>query len=260
MTTLLIDGDVLCYQATAACEQETQWSDDMWTLHTDAKAAMQMLHGNVSDLAETLKADDVVLCLSGQSDLNWRKGVLSTYKQNRAGMRKPIGYRAVVEYVRSTYSTVCEPALEGDDLMALIATRPFRGEHFVVVTIDKDLKGVPCNLYNPNRPELGVVEVSRFDADRWHMMQTLMGDATDGYTGCPGIGPVKAEKILSVALAEAEDGDDAAINVWRHILLAYSKAGLSDEIALQQARVSRILRHGEYDFNTKKVTLWQPPA
>ena len=38
--------------------------------------------------------------------------------------------------------------------------------------------------------------ISEEDADYFHMMQTLTGDTTDGYPGCPSVGKVTAEKIL----------------------------------------------------------------
>jgi hypothetical protein len=33
---LLIDADMYLFQAASACEVETDWGDDKWTLHSDA--------------------------------------------------------------------------------------------------------------------------------------------------------------------------------------------------------------------------------
>ena len=93
------------------------------------------------------------------------------------------------------------------------------------------------------------------------MMQTLTGDTTDGYTGCPGIGPKTAEKILQAALAEGTtEANPAQLReiYWQHVVKAYAKAGLSEEEALTQARVARICRNSDYDFKTKQVILWSP--
>ncbi len=38
------------------------------------------------------------------------------------------------------------------------------------------------------------------EADRYHLYQTLVGDATDGYPGCPGVGEVAANKVLDERL------------------------------------------------------------
>ena len=75
-------------------------------------------------------------------------------------------------------------------------------------------------------------------------MQTLIGDIADGYKGCPGIGAVKAKKLL----------DEAP--VWATVKDAYEKAGLTEEDALQQARMARILRSSDYPDG--QVKLWSP--
>ena len=85
----------------------------------------------------------------------------------------------------------------------------------------------------------------------WHMMQTLTGDSTDGYSGCPGCGPKTAEKILAPLVPD---------DYWKAVVKAYSAAGLSEDEALVQARVARICWASDYDFKKKKVKLWNPPA
>jgi DNA polymerase-1 len=46
-------------------------------------------------------------------------------------------------------------------------------------------------------------------------------------------------------------------DMWKIVVKAYEKAGMNEQDALQQARVARILRHGEYDKKTGEVKLWQ---
>ena len=36
----------------------------------------------------------------------------------------------------------------------------------------------------------------------------------------------------------------------------FEKHGLSEEVAIENARLARILRNGEYNFDTKEVKLW----
>ena len=43
------------------------------------------------------------------------------------------------------------------------------------------------------------------------------------------------------------------------VLAAYEKAGLGPDYALTMARLARILREGEYDFDKEEVKLWIPP-
>ena len=78
-------------------------------------------------------------------------------------------------------------------------------------------------------------------------MQTLTGDPTDGYSGCPSIGKVSAERILK---------DNST---WQAVVDTYKKKKLSEDAALQQARVARILRASDYDFKKKEIKLWLPP-
>jgi DNA polymerase-1 len=88
--------------------------------------------------------------------------------------------------------------------------------------------------------------IAENEANYAHMMQTLCGDSTDGYSGCPGVGPKKAEAILANG------------HTWDLVLDAFRKAGLSEDEALVQARVARILRHHEFDQRTSEVKLWTP--
>ena len=242
--TALIDGDVVLYEVTASCEQAWDWGNDLWTLHSDFREAKQRFDCWVADLRKVLEVESTLIALSDKE--NWRKEVLSTYKANRKGKRKPVTYPKLRQYVEETYKTVCMPTLEADDVLGIYATDPKQSKDSIVVTIDKDLKTVPGLHFNPGHPEEGVVEVSLEQADFNHLMQALAGDPVDGYAGCPGIGPVRAERMLS---------DDPT---WSKVVEIYSSKSLSHDDALIQARVARILRHGEYDSVTKTVKLWSP--
>jgi DNA polymerase-1 len=107
------------------------------------------------------------------------------------------------------------------------------------------MKQIPGKLVR--WPNTDIVEVTEEEADYFHMVQTLTGDATDGYSGCPGVGPVRAEKLIK-----------NMTDPWTEVVKAYEKAGLSEQDALVQARVARILRASDYDFRRKEVKLWTP--
>ena len=84
------------------------------------------------------------------------------------------------------------------------------------------------------------------------MYQTLVGDLTDGFSGCPKIGAIKASRIL----ANKKDMPE----MWEAVVDTFKKNGLSEKVALMEARMARILRASDYDFKTKKPILWSPPA
>ena len=244
--TLLIDGDIVLYEVTIASEFAVDWGDDMWTLHSDLKQAKERFDCWVADMQEKVGSDSSVIAFSGQS--NWRKSVLPTYKANRKKKRKPLIFKPLKDYVRGRYTVYEFDALEGDDVLGLLSGSPglggIKGEK-VVVTIDKDLMTIPGFHYYPNRPDDGIIEVSEDQADYNHLLQSLSGDAVDGYSGCPGIGPKRAAAALK----------DPS---WESVVDVYRSAGLEEEDALVQARVARILRWGEFDIKKEEVKLWQP--
>ena len=242
-THALIDGDIPLYQACSAVEHSIHWGDDWWTLHADAKEAREMFDLWISDIKETLKASKVTICFSSSN--NWRMGVLPEYKANRAKTRKPVCYAAVKEYCIATYSCLMYPTLEADDVIGLTATNP-RNKNVVIVSEDKDLLTIPGRIYNPRSETY--TNVSPEMAHRTHLMQTLTGDTTDNYKGCPGIGAVKAEKILNESCS------------WEAVVAAYTAAGLTEADALTQARVARILQHKEFYPLTGEVRLWTPTS
>lgn len=256
-TDALIDADILAYQASVIAEQATDWGDGMWTLHADEKEAKRHFKGMVQSILDRTQCDEATLVWS--SSTNWRKSVYEPYKSNRASTRKPMVLKTIREWAQEEYPSITIENLEGDDVLGLLATDPKLDGKYIICTIDKDMKSVPGSHYNFGRDEF--FEVSEHEADKWHILQTLSGDPTDGYPGCTGVGAKTAEKYVIAAIEEGTPwakAKDMSELYWKQVVKAYDKAGLSEEFALSQARVARILRHGEYDFKTGEVKLWHP--
>jgi DNA polymerase-1 len=131
--------------------------------------------------------------------------------------------------------------------MGILSTEA-RGK-YIICSIDKDMMQIPGRHYNWNTQRRTMQTVN--EANYFFYRQILTGDPGDGYTGIPGCGPVKADKIL-------EGLDLSHEAYWGAITAAYEAAGLCEADAITQARVARILRRGEYDFDHKAVTLWTP--
>jgi DNA polymerase-1 len=235
----LIDGDILLYTTAYQVERAIDWGDDMWTLHSDFREAKQRIDLDLLEFRLTLRCRAVRIALSDPNN-NFRKKLLPSYKENRRAQRKPLAYSALRKYLIDVWGAKFKRGLEADDLLGMWSTE-LPGNR-VIVSEDKDLRTIPGLLYSPRHPELGVFSVSEEEAQRNHLIQTLAGDATDGYSGCPGIGPVKAGKIV-------EGG-------WPAVVQAYADAGYGEEYALVQARMAYILRHG--DYRRGKVRLWTP--
>jgi len=241
---LLIDGDILLYKIAMNNEVETHWGDGLWTLHSDANICKADVDLVIDDLGASLEADDYVVALTDSK--NFRKDVLPTYKDNRKDKRKPLALKELREYVIKKHKGVVWDNLEADDVMGIMATEPTEEER-IVVTIDKDLKTVPCNLSSDG---LNVQRIPERLADYWFMIQTLTGDKVDGYDGVEGIGIKTAEKLIK------KYTNVPLLDLWKIVKKIYVDKGYTEAEALQQARVARILRHGEYNKKTGKVKLW----
>jgi len=242
---LLIDGDILAYKVSAACEEPVHWGNDLWTLHADAKEGRNQVDLWLAEIQTNLEDERGLRVFLSSKD-NYRTDIYPDYKANRKGKRKPMILGELRKHMENAWKASVTPTLEADDAIGIEASS---NSESVIVSIDKDFKTVPCNLYNPDKPELGVVAITEQKADYWFMYQTLVGDSTDNYGGCKGVGPKKAEKVL--------EGKQTLFDMWQAVLTAYDAAGLSSKHALVQARVARILRHGEYSDG--KVKLWSPP-
>jgi DNA polymerase-1 len=93
------------------------------------------------------------------------------------------------------------------------------------------------------------VNEEKIEGKRWHFIQTLAGDQTDGYAGCPGLGIKRA-----VALFE-EKGYR-----WKTVVDAFAEKDLSEEVAIENARLAKILTANDYDFINKQPILWTPTS
>lgn len=275
MRTLLIDGDVVAYQVSSTNQTEIDWGDGTNSTvltEANAKAATDR---EIARLMEKLKADEAILCLTDGE--NWRLGVLPSYKSNRDDKIRPELLPVIRQHILDNYKSYLRPTLEGDDCMGILATHPsiIKGEK-IIVSIDKDMKTIPCKLYNPKRESEGVVTYSPEEADWWHMFQTLTGDTTDGYKGCPDVGKETAIELLNNPYlsvpyehtfkrgprkgeTETRWNKEPTDDVWAAIVSLYERHGQTEADALAQARVARILRHTDFDFENKKVILWTPP-
>ena len=251
---LLIDADIVAYQACATYQTASQFLNEAGEVVThvnpgDIEDCKAYADGFLANVMEDLKAHLFVLAFSDPV-LNWRKEILPTYKGNRDPSKKPLHLPAVRAWMAEKYGAYQKPKLEGDDVLGIIATsgnQIVAGEK-IIVSIDKDLKTIPGLIYRPGKTS-SPVRISEWEADKFHAFQTLTGDPTDFYKGCPGIGPKKAARILEDATPDT---------LWPAVRDAFLKAGRTEEDALVQARVARICRRTEYDFDKQEVRLWTP--
>ena len=77
----------------------------------------------------------------------------------------------------------------------------------------------------------------------------MAGDQTDGYSGIPGVGIKRAQTIF----------EDKGYS-WKTVLESFKEKGMTEEDALVNARLARILTVDDYDFENKQPIPWTPAA
>lgn len=240
---LALDTDILMYKSATAAEKEICWGSDIWSLYTNLNEAKEAFQQQIDRITTHLGVSDYVCCLSDHGN-NFRKTVDPTYKSNRKGTRKPVGYVALCDWVEQNYKTFRKPTLEADDCLGIIATKPSNKGKCIIVSDDKDLLTVPSKVYRPTKDETH--NITEEQANRNFYTQVLVGDPVDGYPGIKGIGPKKAETILGTRPH------------WGAVEQAFIKAGLTRDDAITQARLARILRWDDWDETKEEVRLFTP--
>ena len=237
--SLLIDCDYIAYKCTAACEDEIDFGDDVIVVTSRFSEAYAMVERELYRIASDLGCfDDSILFFS--DSVNFRKSIDPTYKGHR-NRKKPCGYKRVINKLKEEYHVVVMPTLEADDAMGIYATKE---PGHIICSPDKDMRQIPGELYDLST---GVITITKEEGERWHYIQTLAGDQTDGYSGVPGFGIKRAAAFFE------ENG-----YTWKSVVSAFASKDLDESVALQNARLAKILQHTDYDFDTESVKLWTP--
>ncbi|MBL40359.1 MAG: T7 exonuclease [Chloroflexi bacterium] len=237
---LLIDSDFLAYKAAQACEIGIDFGEDVIIAQSQFSEVLKVFHNELNKVTKAMMEDNFILYFS--STKNFRKKIYPDYKGHRM-KRKPLGYKRLVNYCRENHNFKLIEGLEADDTIGIEATR-FADPSNIIVSPDKDMRQIPSTLWNLTDD---VTEITKDDGDRWHLIQSLSGDPTDGYSGCPGIGVKRATELLN-----------KNENKWEAVCKAYRDRGLSDDDALLNARLAKILRNEDYDHDRNQPILWTP--
>lgn len=88
---------------------------------------------------------------------SWRVGrsTILEYKGNRKDSLKPLALDEVTEYLIKKFKPEVVTHLESDDRVVMDA---YRDKSKVVLGVDKDFLGCDVLFFNPNKPNLGVVD------------------------------------------------------------------------------------------------------
>ena len=237
---LLIDCDFVVYKCCAAAETEIDFGDDVIVVTSTFKDAYSCVKRELKRIENKFGSFDEMILFFSDSK-NFRKDIQADYKGHR-NRKKPCAYRRVINKLSEEYAVIRMPTLEADDSMGIFSTQ-YPGN--IIVSPDKDMKQIPGMLWNFDE----TFTIDKSEGAKWHLVQSLAGDNTDGYAGVPGIGVKRA-----VALFE-EKGYS-----WKTVVEAFKEKGLSEEVALTNARLARILTNKDYDYKESKPVLWSPSA
>ena len=237
---ILCDADFIVYKACAAAESEVDFGDDVILVTSNFRDAYNATKRELTKLENKFGSLSTLILFFTDS-VNFRKKILPEYKGHR-NRKKPCGFKRVINALKKEYKVIIKPGLEADDSMGIYATK-FPGN--IIASPDKDMRQIPGTLYNFDEtftitPEGGAA---------WHLIQSISGDQTDGYGGVPGIGVKRAEALFK------DKG-----YTWKVVVKAFKDKGLSEEDALVNARLARILTVDDYDFEKRKPKLWSPSS
>ena len=237
---LLIDADFIVYKCCAACETEIDYGEDVIFVTSNFSDAYNAVKREIQQIQDVFGSFSKPILFFSDSK-NFRKKISPDYKGHR-NRKKPCGYKRVIRNLKIEYDVCIMPELEADDAMGIYATK-LTGN--IIVSPDKDMRQIPGKLYNLD----ATTYITPEEGARWHLIQTLAGDQTDGYSGVPGIGVKRAETLFN------KEGYS-----WQTVIKAFEDKGLTEEDALLNARLARILTVEDYDSKKEQPKLWTPEA
>ena len=273
---LLIDGDIIAYELSASTQRSYGLPEvDAPVVTTDAESAVEGMRRKIDGWVKEFKADKAIVCLSDDFS-NFRKRVYPPYIGNRTGDR-PVLLFDLKDALGDHYEIARWNHLEADDVMGIMATEPQDEERRCIVSADKDMATIPGWVFNPLKDKKPR-KISRSEADNWLLKQILMGDQTDCYPGCPGVGPKAADAIIDEGKAyhytrrEITKGNrkgeieikwklvGSSYPRWVRILTAFAKAGLTEQAAQKGTPSSSLSPAGYLSRSRSEHQLPIPPG
>ena len=237
---LLIDADYIVYKSCAAAETEVDFGDDVILVTSNYSDAYSATCRELTKLRDQFGSFSTLILFFSDTK-NFRKKILTSYKGHR-NRKKPCGYKRVISQLKTEFEVIIMPTLEADDAMGIYATQ---NPGNIIVSPDKDMKQIPGDIYNLDER----FTITREQGAKWHLIQTLAGDQTDGYGGVPGIGVKRAEVLFN------KKG-----YTWKTVVEAFEDKDLTEEDALVNARLAKILTVDDYDFEKQTPRFWSPSS
>lgn len=238
---LLVDADYVVYKCCASAESEIDWGEDVILVTSKFSDAYSCVKREINKIKSHFLWDETEVILFFSDSTNFRKTIQPAYKGHR-NRKKPCGYKRVINALKEEFEVIVMPTLEADDALGIYATA---NPGNVICSPDKDMRQIPGKLFDMEK----VDTIEPEEGMKWHYIQTLAGDQTDGYAGVPGIGIKRAAALF----------EEKGYN-WKTVVEAFADKDLTEDVALQNARLAKILTIDEYDIKTNTIKLWTATA
>ena len=266
---VLVDADILVYRMAWACQKThyqhkekgeffdtktkakawlkdelMEWDESEWDITDEIepwKNCKFLIDVAMSEILRNCGTDEYTCFLTPPNTFRYDIAVTRPYKAGRAP--PPHWKDEAVKYFINSYNAVLnDQRLEADDMLGLSQTTDT-----VIASIDKDLYMIPGKHYDIVKKTH--MEVDMQAADDWFFTQLLSGDiSTDNIVGVPGIGNVKAKKLV----AEFQ-GDHYGLVEEIEQLYELHYPGLGMDVMQEMAQLVYILRKGD----TKGFEQWR---
>lgn len=181
----LIDGDTIIWLSIYNTKEQTTVKS--------AKDAINCCDHYMNNIFQATEAELYSGFLTDGS-FRYKIATIKPYKGNRAGLAKPLYFNTIKSYLIDEYKFISIKDYEADDLCIAAHFTLSKNNEVTIASPDKDLRQVEGKFYDYKKQELTIVE-EEANYNLWK--QVLTGDSGDNIPGLPGIGPVKADKILS---------------------------------------------------------------
>lgn len=256
----LIDADSIVYRVCCAVEDKTIWNEmevltgqetDLDIEHTiDLDIMYATIDGIIENILFATECKKAMICI-GDGTKNFRFNNPLGYKENRKDLRKPEGFQEAIDYLVKEHKAILigNNLIEVDDEVVYLKTK--YPDKYMLCAIDKDvLYQTEGEHYNYVKDEF--ITVTKEDTIKYLFYQALVGDASDGYKGCKGIGDKKAKELLeNLTGSKKIPVEKLESYLYKMLLPTFISKGHNEDYFLQTLRLASM-----HQYNGSTVDLF----
>lgn len=150
----------------------------------------------INGILEKIGAESYVGFIGKGDSFRLDRSTIYKYKGDRDNALKPLLKDEITEYIVKHHNGIVVEGLEADDHVIIEAVQHENG---VVVGVDKDSNGCPVKVFNPNKPERGILDCDCFG----ELSLVLKGTKGKEYKEVEGFG----RKFFYYQVAYGDDVD-----------------------------------------------------